>query len=58
MANYYVIDDNKVVNFIVAESQEIAESITGKTCILQPEESPYPNIGWTYIDGIFTNPEA
>jgi len=56
MANFYVIDDNKVINFIVAETQEIAEIITRKTCIQQLSESPHPSIGWNYIDGIFSPP--
>jgi hypothetical protein len=56
MANYYVINDNVIVNLIVAENQEIAELVTGSTCILQPSESPLPDIGWSYVDGVFNAP--
>jgi hypothetical protein len=33
MANYAVIDENLVVNMIVAESKEDAEQLTQKTCV-------------------------
>jgi hypothetical protein len=56
MSNFYVIDDAVIVNFIVAENKETAETITGKTCIEQPLESPFPNIGWSYVDGVFSAP--
>jgi hypothetical protein len=51
MAKFAVIDGNKVINTIVADSKAIAEEITGKTCIeftTEPAES-----GGDYIDGIF-----
>lgn len=43
--NYAVIKDNKVINIIVAESQEIATEVTGLECI------DYTN-GWNYNNGI------
>jgi len=52
--NYAVINNNKVVDVIVAETKEIAESLTGKTCIgyeLKDHTSPQP--GWNYVDGEF-----
>ena len=58
MANFYVIDNNVVVNFIVAENQEIGELVTGHTCIPQPLEGQLPDIGWNYIDGVFTDSNA
>lgn len=33
MANFAVIDGINVVNTIVCESKEVAEQVTGKTCI-------------------------
>lgn len=33
MLNFAVMDNDKVLNTIVAESKEIAEQVTGRTCI-------------------------
>ena len=49
MKNYAVIEDGNVINLIVADSLENAESISEKTCI----EYVVPEIGWTYADGNF-----
>jgi len=40
MKRYAVIENSNVINVIVAESQEIAESLTGNQCI----ESDHPQI--------------
>lgn len=37
MANYAVIENNSVMNVIVADSKEIAEEVTGKLCIEVPD---------------------
>jgi hypothetical protein len=57
MGNFIVIDNTKVVNYIVAESKEIAETVTGLTCIEYTPEITF-NIGWDYIDGVFSEPTA
>jgi hypothetical protein len=46
---FAVIKNNLVVNLIVAESLEIAEEVTGSTCI----EYYAPKIGNMYSDGQF-----
>lgn len=51
MANFAVIDGDKVLNTIVADSKTIAEEVTGKTCIQFTNEPAEPN-GF-YIDGNF-----
>lgn len=56
MANYAVIKDGIVTNVIVAESQEIAESVTGLTCIEYQLEPGAPGIGWSYNGTDFTAP--
>jgi hypothetical protein len=56
MANYAVIKDGIVSNVIIAESQEIAESVTGLTCIEFQQEPGAPGIGWTYDGTVFTAP--
>jgi hypothetical protein len=52
MANFAVIEGENVVNTIIANSKEIAEQITGKTCIKYTNEPA--ETGGTYINGIFT----
>lgn len=56
MANYAVIKDGIVTNVIVAESQEIAESVTGLTCIEYQLEPGAPGIGWAYDGTDFSAP--
>ena len=43
--NFAVIEDNKIVNLIVADSLETAEEVTGKQCIDCTN-------GWDYDNGI------
>lgn len=45
MANYAVIDNGTVVNTIVADSLEVAQELTGLTCLEYTDESPL-GIGW------------
>ena len=45
MANFAVIKDNKVVNVILADTKEVAESITALTCIDYTD-------GWDSSNGI------
>jgi hypothetical protein len=47
MANYAVIKDGIVTNVIIAESQEIAELVTGRICVEYTDENP-ATIGWFY----------
>lgn len=55
MADYCVIVNDKVINMIVCDSKELAESLTKTTCI----EAPWGvGIGWTYKDGAFKAPEV
>ena len=56
MKNYAVLDRNFVItNIIVASSLEVAESVTSSYCVLVPPQT-YVNIGWSYIDGVFVDP--
>jgi len=56
MAYFATLDENnKVTNIIVADSQEIAEEITGVTCVEYTKENP-AIIGLGYTDGVFENP--
>ena len=49
MATYAVIENETVINVIVADSQEIAETVTEKTCIEYTEEAPL-GIGWYWLE--------
>ena len=48
--NFAVIENNLVKNVIVADSKEIAEEVSGLTCIEYTDENP-AGIGWAY-DGV------
>jgi hypothetical protein len=56
MVNYGVIENDVIVNIIVAENKEIAETVTGKPCVELP--SLNVGIGWAYKSGVFTAPSA
>jgi hypothetical protein len=56
MFNYAVIKDGIVDNVIVAESKEIAESVTGLTCVEYNSEPGAPGIGWSYDGTSFIAP--
>ena len=55
MATFAVIQNNIVTNVIVADTKEVAETITGLTCIEYTEENP-AGIGWTYDGENFIAP--
>lgn len=48
--NFAVISESMVTNIIVADSKEIAEAVTGKTCVEYTSDNP-AHIGLSY-DGI------
>lgn len=52
---FAVLDNENVINTIVAESKEIAEQITDKTCIEFTLEAATP--GGQYINGVFIPPK-
>jgi hypothetical protein len=53
--NFAVISENSVVNIIVADSKEVAEEVTGFTCVEYTDENP-AGIGWNYDGVSFTDP--
>jgi hypothetical protein len=53
MANYAVIENQKVINVIVADSLEIAQEVTQTLCVEIPWEPGSPGIGWYYINNEF-----
>lgn len=55
MPNYLVIENNKVVNLIIADSREIAEEATGLE-IIESVES-LPSIGYTKFNGSWIPPQ-
>jgi hypothetical protein len=54
MANYAVIKDGIVDNVIVADTKEIAETVTGLTCVEVEHVPGAPGIGWSYDGAGFT----
>ena len=55
MATYAVLNGNNVENIIVADSLEIAETVTKKTCVEYNDSNP-AGIGWTYDGTKFIAP--
>jgi hypothetical protein len=49
MANYAVTDNGIVINTIVADSLEVAEEVTGKTCVEYTDENPI-GINWVWSE--------
>ena len=56
MANFAVVDNDNVLNTIVAESKEIAEQVTGKTCIEFTTEPAEPGGTFDGTDFIRVKP--
>jgi hypothetical protein len=56
LINCAIIEDNTVVNVIVVESLEKAIEIFGGEIITITDSGPH--MGWTRVDGIWTNPLA
>ena len=57
MPTFAIINEGVVENCVVADSLEIAEEVSGKTCVEYTLENPAA-IGFTYADGVFTDPNA
>jgi hypothetical protein len=51
MKKFAVLEDNKIINIIIADSKENAENLTGKICIEFTDEPAEPN--GTYENGRF-----
>lgn len=56
MANFAAIENNLIINVIVADTKEIAEQVTGLVCVEIPHEPGAPGIGWSYDGSTFTAP--
>jgi hypothetical protein len=54
MANFAVLNNDLIVNIIVCDSKEVAEAVTGLTCVEYTNEIVH--IGGTYTDGKFNEP--
>jgi hypothetical protein len=54
MTNYAIIEDNKVINVIVADSAELAAEVTGKE-VAEATDGLW--IDWTRTDGVWSAPE-
>jgi hypothetical protein len=57
MSKFAVLNGEVVDNLIVADTKEVAEQITGSTCV-EADDVPGILIGVTkYVNGEFVNPE-
>lgn len=55
MKNFAVVKNYEVINMVVADSKEIAESLTSLECVEYATHADC-GIGWTYIDGVLAAP--
>jgi hypothetical protein len=53
MANFAIIENDKVINVIVADSIEIAQQVTDREVT---ETNGEPWIDWKRVDGVWVNP--
>jgi hypothetical protein len=56
MTYFAVIEDGAVINTIVAETLDIAQTVIGKTCVEFEPIAGAAGIGWTYDGSVFTPP--
>ena len=54
MAKFAIVENDIVVEVLVAETKAIADELTGRDCIEWTDEDPTV-IGRSYIDGVFDN---
>jgi hypothetical protein len=54
VANFLIIKNNKIVNVVVADTQEIAEEVTSLEAIESTSSEPW--IGWTRDNGVWSAP--
>jgi hypothetical protein len=54
MTNYLIIENDEVVNFIVADTAEIAAEVTGLEVI--ESIGTEPGMHWKRIDNVWTAP--
>jgi len=55
MADFAVIENSKVINIIIADTKEIAELVSGKTCAIYTNANP-AHIGLGYDGTTFEQP--
>jgi len=51
MLNFIVVENDIITNLILAQSKDIAEEITGTTCIQYDNTLVNPHIGQSVVDG-------
>ena len=58
MLNFVVVKNDEVSNFIVAESKDMAEQLSGGTCIEYDNTLINPKIGDSVVDGEIVDVET
>jgi hypothetical protein len=58
MPSYFISNGSQIVNFILADTKEIAEEVTGLSAIEYESSPEGMNIGWILIDGVWSAPET
>ena len=57
MPSYFISDGSQIINFILADTKEIAEGVTGMTAIEFDSAPEGMNIGWILVNGVWSAPE-
>jgi hypothetical protein len=54
--NFLIIENDKVINVIIADSKEIAEAVSPNATEVIEATGPTPWINWTLVNGTWTAP--
>jgi len=58
MHNFFIIDNDEVVAVIVADTKEIAETVTGKSAIHETMMPPGSGLGWKLVNDTWEPPQV
>jgi len=57
VASFAVIENGLIINVIECDNKELAQEVTGKTCIESPKSGAHAYIGGTYSNNKFLPPK-
>jgi len=56
VGSYFISNGESIVNFILADTKEIAEEVTQMNAISQEEAVEGLSFGWKFVNGLWINP--
>lgn len=57
MPSYFISNGSQIINFILADTKEIAEEVTGMSAIEFENAPEGMNIGWILDNGVWIAPQ-